>query len=403
MKLKLTRLIPFLDETVSSLALEARLLRWLSLIWLFIGLAVLFSASYPIADVTLGDGLFLFKRQLITVFLGLILFNIIVNLPFHKIIGVSHWLLMLFLGLIILTLVPGLGTRGVYGTSRWLSIGGFPIQPSEFIKPFLVLQSARVFGHWERLSWGIRIAWLGVFGFVLLGILAQPNLSTTALCGMTVWLIALASGLPYKYLGGSAGAGIVLALMSVTVNKYQRLRITSFINPWDDKQGTDYQLIQSLLAVGSGNTWGSGFGLSQQKLSWLPIADSDFIFAVFAEEFGFVGSVTLLVMLAAFATLGLIVALKAKSPIYRLSAIGITTLLTGQSFINIGVASGVLPTTGLPLPFFSYGGSSIIATLISTALLIRVARESNEADVLPLRRQPTKPRRERRFLHRNKY
>ena len=402
MKLKLTRLIPFLDETVSSWALEARLLRWLSLIWLFVGLAVLFSASYPIADVKHGDGLFLFKRQLITVFLGLILFNIIVNLPFHKIIGVSHWLLMLFLGLIILTLVPGLGTRGVYGTSRWLSVGGFPIQPSEFIKPFLVLQSARVFGHWERLSWGIRIAWLGVFGFVLLGILAQPNLSTTALCGMTVWLIALASGLPYKYLGGSAGAGIVLALMSVTVNKYQRLRITSFFNPWDDPQGTDYQLIQSLLAVGSGNTWGSGFGLSQQKLSWLPIADSDFIFAVFAEEFGFVGSMTLLVMLAVFATLGLIVAFKAKSTIYRLSAMGITTLITGQSFINIGVASGVLPTTGLPLPFFSYGGSSIIATLISTALLIRVARESNEADVLPLRRQPTKPRRERRFLHRNK-
>ncbi len=403
MKLKLSRLIPFLDETVSSWALEARLLRWLTLVWLFVGLAVLFSASYPVADVKHGDGLLFFKRQLITVFLGLILFNIIVNLPFHKIIGVSHWLLMLFLGLIILTLIPGLGTRGVYGTSRWLSIAGFPIQPSEFIKPFLVLQSARVFGNWDRLSWGIRIAWLGVFGLVLLGILAQPNLSTTALCGMTVWLIAVASGLPYKYLGGSAGAGVILALMSVTVNKYQRSRITSFFNPWDDPQGTDYQLIQSLLAVGSGNTWGSGFGLSQQKLSWLPIADSDFIFAVFAEEFGFVGSVTLLVMLAVFATLGLIVALKAKSVIYRLSAIGITTLLTGQSFINIGVASGVLPTTGLPLPFFSYGGSSIIATLIATGLLIRVARESNEADVLPLRRQPIKSKRERRFLHRNKF
>ncbi len=403
MKLKLSRLIPFLDETVSSWALEARLLRWLSLIWLFVGLAVLFSASYPVADVKHGDGLFFFKRQLITVFLGLILFNIIVNLPFHKIINVSHWLLLLFLGLIILTLIPGLGTRGVYGTSRWLSIAGFPIQPSEFIKPFLVLQSARVFGNWDRLSWGIRIAWLVVFGFVLLGILAQPNLSTTALCGMTIWLIAFAAGLPYKYLGGSAGAGVILALMSVTVNKYQRSRITSFFNPWDDPQGTDYQLIQSLLAVGSGNTWGSGFGLSQQKLSWLPIQDSDFIFAVFAEEFGFVGSVTLLVMLAVFATLGLIVAFKAKSVIYRLSAIGITTLLTGQSFINIGVASGVLPTTGLPLPFFSYGGSSIIATLIATGLLVRVARESNEADVLPLRRQPIKPRRERRFLHRNKF
>jgi cell division protein FtsW len=402
-KLKLTRLIPFLDDTVSSWALEARLLRWLTLIWLFVGLAVLFSASYPVADVKHGDGLFFFKRQLITVFLGLILFNIIVKLPFHKIIGVSHWLLMLFLGLIILTLVPGLGTRGVYGTSRWLAIGGFPIQPSEFIKPFLVLQSARVFGNWDRLSWGIRFAWLGVFGLVLLGILAQPNLSTTALCGMTVWLIALAAGLPYKYLGGSAGAGVLLALISVTINKYQRLRITSFINPWEDARNSGYQLVQSLLAIGSGNTWGSGFGLSQQKLFWLPIQDSDFIFAVFAEEFGFVGSATLLVMLAVFATLGLIVAFKAKSVIYRLSAIGITTLLTGQSFINIGVASGVLPTTGLPLPFFSYGGSSIIATLIATGLLIRVARESNEAEVLPLRRQPIKPKRDRRFLRRNKF
>ena len=403
MKLKLTRLIPFLDDTVSSWALEARLLRWLTLIWLFVGLAVLFSASYPVADVKHGDGLFFFKRQLITVFLGLILFNIIVKLPFHKIIGVSHWLLMLFLGLIILTLVPGLGTRGVYGTSRWLAIGGFPIQPSEFIKPFLVLQSARVFGNWDRLSWGIRFAWLGVFGLVLLGILAQPNLSTTALCGMTVWLIALAAGLPYKYLGGSAGAGVLLALISVTINKYQRLRITSFINPWEDARNSGYQLVQSLLAIGSGNTWGSGFGLSQQKLFWLPIQDSDFIFAVFAEEFGFVGSATLLIMLAVFATLGLIVAFKAKSVIYRLSAIGITTLLTGQSFINIGVASGVLPTTGLPLPFFSYGGSSIIATLIATGLLIRVARESNEAEVLPLRRQPIKSKRDRRFLRRNKF
>jgi cell division protein FtsW len=402
-KLKLTRLIPFLDDTVSSWALEARLLRWLTLIWLFVGLAVLFSASYPVADVKHGDGLFFFKRQLITVFLGLILFNIIVKLPFHKIIGVSHWLLMLFLGLIILTLVPGLGTRGVYGTSRWLAIGGFPIQPSEFIKPFLVLQSARVFGNWDRLSWGIRFAWLGVFGLVLLGILAQPNLSTTALCGMTVWLIALAAGLPYKYLGGSAGAGVLLALISVTINKYQRLRITSFINPWEDARNSGYQLVQSLLAIGSGNTWGSGFGLSQQKLFWLPIQDSDFIFAVFAEEFGFVGSATLLIMLAVFATLGLIVAFKAKSVIYRLSAIGITTLLTGQSFINIGVASGVLPTTGLPLPFFSYGGSSIIATLIATGLLIRVARESNEAEVLPLRRQPIKSKRDRRFLRRNKF
>lgn len=154
----------------------------------------------------------------------------------------------------------------------------------------------------------------------------------------------------------------------------------------NDATGDGYQLVQSLLAVGSGGTWGGGFGLSQQKLFYLPIQDTDFIFAVFAEEFGFVGSVVLLVILGLFATLGLIVALKTTHPIHRLVAIGVTILMVGQSLLHIGVATGALPTTGLPLPMFSYGGNSMIASLLAAGLLIRVARESSEAEVIPLRR-----------------
>lgn len=399
--MNLRRLIPIFDNSVSNWALEARLLRWLTLIWLFVGLIMLFSASYPVADGNHHDGLYYFKRQLLWVLVSLIGFNIIVNLPLQKILGLSHWFLLLFLTLIFITLIPGLGKKA-FDAARWIAIGPIPIQPSELIKPFLVLQSARLFGQWERISWRVRLAWLGIFGLVLLGIIAQPNLSTTALCGMTIWLIALAAGLPYKYLGGTAIGGVMLALLSISIKEYQRKRVMSFLNPWADATGDGYQLVQSLLAVGSGKTWGAGFGLSQQKLFYLPIQDTDFIFAVFAEEFGFVGSMVLLALLATFATLGLIVALKAKNTVHRLVAIGVTILMVGQSLLHIGVATGSLPTTGLPLPMFSYGGNSMIASLIAAGLLIRVARESSEAEVVLLQKPLLENGRRRRGFHKNR-
>jgi cell division protein FtsW len=397
----LRSLTQIFNISVSNWALEARLLRWLTFLWLFVGLVVLFSASYPVADARHHDGLFYFKRQILWILASFVFFNTIVNLPLKKILGISHWFLILFLLLIFVTLIPGLGKKA-FDAARWIAIGPIPIQPSELIKPFLVLQSARLFGQWEKLSWGIRFGWLGVFCLVLLGILAQPNLSTTALCGMTIWLIALAAGLPYKYLGSTALGGILLALLSISIKEYQRKRVMSFLNPWADATGDGYQLVQSLLAVGSGRTWGVGFGLSQQKLFYLPIQDTDFIFAVFAEEFGFAGGVMLLILLGTFATLGLIVALKAKNTVHRLVAIGVTTIMVGQSLLHIGVATGALPTTGLPLPMFSYGGNSMIASLVGVGLLIRVARESSEAEVLPLRQSALGNERKRRKFPKSK-
>ncbi len=395
--MNLRHLIPIFDNSVSTWALEARLLRWLTLIWLFVGLIMLFSASYVVAEANQGDGLYYFKRQIAWVFVALIGFNMIVNLPLRKMLGNTHWFLALFLLLIFATLIPGLG-RKAFDAARWIAIGPIPLQPSELIKPFLVLQSARLFGQWERLSWSIRLTWLGVFCLVLLGILAQPNLSTAALCGMTIWLIALAAGLPYKYLGGTATGGLMLGLMSISLKEYQRRRVMSFLDPWADPRGDGYQLVQSLLAVGSGQTWGAGFGLSQQKLFYLPIQDTDFIFAVFAEEFGFAGSIVMLMILAIFTTLGLIVALKAKNTVNRLVAIGVTIVIIGQSLLHIAVSTGALPTTGLPLPMFSYGGNSMISSLVSMALLIRVARESSEAEVVPLRKPQPQNSRQRRIL-----
>lgn len=379
----LRHLIPFFDTTARDWAIEARVLRWLTFLWLFMGLAMVFSASYAIADAEHGDGLHYFKLQIFWILVGLVGFNLLVHTPIRFIIGFADWILLIVLAMILVTLIPGVGIL-VNGSSRWLFIGPIPLQPSELIKPFLVLQSARIFSQWNRLRWSTRIAWLGVFVVLVASILLQPNLSTAALCGIMLWLIALAAGLPYKQLGATAMAGLMVAALSVSLRSYQLKRILSFLNAWADPHGHGYQLIQSLLAVGSGGLFGVGFGLSQQKLFYLPIQYTDFIFAVYAEEFGFVGGVFLLLLLMMYATLALRVALKAKTPVQRLVAIGVMVLLIGQSLLNIGVATGVLPTTGLPLPFMSYGGSSMISSLIAAGLLIRVARESSEAKVVQL-------------------
>lgn len=374
--------------------MEARLLRWLTFLWMCVGLVVMFSASYPIANLEQGDGLYYFKRQLIWVLIGLVGFNLIVQTSIQSILRTARLGLFIVLGLLGLTLIPGVGTT-INGATRWIAIGPALLQPSELMKPFLVLQSSCFFAQWNRLTWKVRLTWLGIFSAILLIILVQPNLSTTALCGMTLWLIALAAGLPFTYLGGTALGGLFLATLSISLREYQKRRVLSFLNPWADPMNDGYQLIQSLLAVGSGGVWGTGLGLSQQKVFYLPIQYSDFIFAVYAEEFGFIGGLMLLFVLAFFATISLRVALRARRIEHQLIAIGVMVVMVGQSILNIGVATGVLPTTGLPLPLFSYGGSSMIASLTLAALIIRVARESNEAEIVSFTPPPVRRTRQR--------
>jgi cell division protein FtsW len=380
------QVFPFFDRTVDKWATEARLLRWLTFLWLFAGLAVLFSASYPVADAAFKDGTLYFKYQLAWAAIGLLLFNAIVHLPLKFMLKISPICLFIILAMLYATHIPGLGTTRNAAT-RWLSVGSssFLLQPSELIKPFLILQAAQLFGNWNRTPWKSRIGWILVFLLVLGGILMQPSLSVTALCGITLWLIALGAGLPSIQLFGTAALGIGVAVVSVTFREYQRRRIMSFLDPWQDQAGDGYQLVQSLMAIGSGGLWGSGFGLSQQKL-FLPIQYTDFIFAIFAEEFGLLGGLCLLVLVMIYGTIGLSVTYKCKDPVVRLIALGSTSLIVVQAILNVGVATGVLPTTGLPFPFLSYGGSSTISCLFIAGLLIRAAREMSAADVIPFPR-----------------
>ncbi|MGB3298990.1 MAG: FtsW/RodA/SpoVE family cell cycle protein [Phormidesmis sp.] len=371
--------------SVRGWALEARLLRWMTLLWLCVGMVVLFSASYPAAEADFNDGARYFKIQIIWVIVGLFISRWITRHPIQKLMRLSGFFLLVCMLMVMATHIPGVGIS-VNGATRWLPFGPFLIQPSELMKPFLVMHSAQLFGKWHKLTNPTRLVWLGIFTGGLLLILAQPNLSTTAVCGVSIWLIAFAAGIPYRQMIITAGTGVVAAVLSVSIKSYQRERIISFINPWADPSDSGFQLIQSMLAIGSGGSGGSGYGLSVQKLGFLPIQYTDFIFSVFAEEFGFVGCVMLLLFLAVYSTVALMVAIQAKKTVHRLVAIGCMVLLVGQSLVNIGVASGALPTTGLPFPLFSYGGSSMIASLITAGVLIRVARESRDAEVLTLRR-----------------
>ncbi len=349
----------------------------------------MFSASYASAavDPNVKDGLYFFKAQLIWIAIGMGLFTLIVRLPLRSTLKIASFGLFIALALLFATHTSIGETRNE--STRWIKFGSFLIQPSELIKPFLVLQAAQLFGHWQHVKWQAKVFWLSIFVISLAGILLQPSLSMTALCGITLWLIAMGAGLPMSQLIGTAGLGIAVAVGSIATKPYQLKRILSFLNPWLDQAGDGYQLVQSLMAIGSGGITGKGFGLSQQKL-FLPIQDTDFIFAVFAEEFGLIGCIALIVMILIFGAIGLRVALKSKNRIVSLVAIGTTVLLVGQSFLNIGVATGVLPTTGLPFPLISYGGSSMISSLIVTGILVRSAREMSSAEVIPFYKNKNK-------------
>jgi len=373
----------FLPLPLSLWPAETRLLLGLVITWSLFGLLVLSSASWWVSEREMGDALYTIKRQLIWMVAGWGLFLLVIRSSIKRWLRLAAPALLVGIALVALTLVMG---TTVNGASRWLVLGPIQLQPTELIKPFVVLQGAMLFAQWRRLAFEQRVLWLAVFAGLILLILKQPNLSTAALTGLLLWMIALASGLPLHWLVGTAGIGAVAGTLSILINDYQRMRVTSFLDPWQDPMGHGYQLVQSLLAIGSGGISGSGYGLSTQKLMYLPIQTTDFIFAVFAEEFGFIGSMMLLLFLLVFALMGLRVALRARGNQLRLVAIGCTALLVGQSIMNIAVASGAMPTTGLPLPLVSYGGNSLLASLFTAGLLVRCSLESTEP--LSLSSQP---------------
>nr|ASQ40307.1 plastid division protein [Cyanoptyche gloeocystis] len=346
---------------------------YLTFLWLYLGFSILISASYYDALFHFRFGFYYIRRQLVWSLLGFIAFNLILRTPIGLLLKYSE--LGFFFALISLFFIFKKGIE-INGSRRWFSIKGFLIQPSELIKPLWVIQLAKIFSKWENFDWIDRVFWLMVFSFVILFILLQPNLSTAGLYSIILWMLALSAGLTKRFLFAMFFFGFFVVWCSIQKNPYQKLRIISFLNPWNDPKGNGYQLVQSLIAIGCGRIFGRGYGFSKQKLGYLPIHETDFIFSVFAEEFGFLGILSLFYFYGIYIFLCFKVAFYYSFPVTQLITLGSMLSLIIQSFFNIGVAVGALPTTGLPLPFFSYGGDALIACLLNAALIIRVAIES---------------------------
>ncbi len=352
---------------------EARLLIALIGFWSIAGLFILGSASWWVANKEMGDGSYFIKRQIIWLLTSWSMAWLTISVSLRKWLKLSRTCLLVCLLLVGATLIFG---NTINGSSRWLIIGPIRLQPSELVKPFIILQAANLFAQWKRVENEQKAFWIGVFGILILLILKQPNLSTAALIGILLWLMALAGGIKLKPLLSTAVLGGSLGASSILINEYQKLRVISFLNPWSDPEGNGYQLIQSLLAIGSGGLFGEGYGLSTQKLLYLPFLSTDFIFSVFAEEFGFVGSLMLILFFILFAFVGLRISLRCRNNYSKLIATGCSLMLIGQAIMHLAVTSGSMPTTGLPLPMISYGGNSLLASLIIGGLLIRCALES---------------------------
>ncbi len=352
---------------------EAKILIVLIGIWSILGIFILGSSSWWVASREMGDWAYFLKKQIIWTIPGIGLFYFVINTNIKDLLKFSRIIFYILFFLIFLTNFTGIT---VNGSSRWLVLGNLRLQPSELIKPFLILEASNLFAHWNLVKNNKKLISIISFGLLILLILKQPNLSTASLTGILLWTMGLCGGVKLSSLCSFASIGFITGCISILNNEYQKLRVTSFINPWKDQQENGFQLVQSLLAIGSGGLFGQGFGLSIQKLQYLPFMYTDFIFAIFAEEFGLLGCTLFLGFLAVFSYISLRISLKCRNNYTKLVAIGCGLLLTGQSIMHIAVATGSMPTTGLPLPFISYGGNSLIASFFIAGMLVRCSLES---------------------------
>jgi cell division protein FtsW len=291
--------------------------------------------------------------------------------------------LLLSFGLLALVLVPGVGV-GANGATRWLGAGSLRIQPSELAKLAMILWSARwlsmernheVIREDPRVLRPVFLA-LGACAALLL---LQPNLGTLIITAGAVGAVVFLSGASLTRLAGWCAAGASAALAAAVLEPYRFRRLQGFLDPWADPSNTGYQTVQSLVGIASGGLTGVGLGASRAKWGFLPEAHTDFIFAIIAEELGLVGALTVLCLFAAIGYFGIRAAMRAPDTFGMLLAAGITTWFVLQAVVNLGAVVGLLPITGVPLPFVSYGGTSLVVNLVAMGALLSVARQGRDA------------------------
>ena len=343
-----------------------------------IGVVEVFSASSVFAFTNYGNSFWFLERQALYAAIGIGFFFLTAHMRYTAWRRLAGPLLGISIGLLLLALHPAAGVSA-YGASRWIGLGPLTVQPSELAKLATVALVASVLTRKGRkLDDWLHIAVpLGPIVLVVAGIvMMQRDLGTTVVIVGSVLLMLFVAGVRMRHLavtGVVSFAGLAYLILGTA---YRRARFLSFVDPWKDPRYTGYQLIQGLIALGSGGWFGVGLGASRQKWAYLPNAHTDFIFAVLGEELGLVGELAVMVLFGLVVYAGIRIAVRAPDTFGRLLAAGITAWIGLQAIVNLGAVTGLLPITGVPLPFLSFGGSALIVTLGAVGVLASIARAS---------------------------
>lgn len=372
--------------SIPSLAdeLTARRVLMFSVITLIcIGTTMIGSASIPYGDYKFHAPFYFIDRQLIYLFLGVITVFFSMRVPLKFWLNQTFLLWAIVLILLIVVLIPGIGAN-VNGSKRWIRLVGFTFQPSELAKFVMVLFTA---DYVVRREDEIRFSWTGFFRLlvpmstVLFLLLLEPDLGASVVVVASMMTVFFLAGAPLRQFGVMLSAALLALAAAIIFEPYRLRRMTSFANPWDDELGADYQLKQSLIAFGRGEITGTGLGHSVQKLSYLPEAHTDFLLAIIGEELGFVGIACLFTLLIIMVVSCMRIGHRALINQYASAgylAYGIATIFLLQILVNGGMNMGLLPTKGLTLPFISYGGTSLIMSLMMVGVLLRIDQETQK-------------------------
>jgi len=348
-----------------------------TLLLVFAGLVMVFSASAVMAKERYGTASYFLVRQLMWALAGIVVMLIAMRFDYRR---YKHpGVVFSFLGITTLLLISVFFLDRSHNTHRWIHWAGFSFQPSEMAKPALILFLSFFLESRTRLlhDWRTTLLPAAIPTLVFLGLIVmQPDLGTALACAAIAICILIVAGVDFRIMGYAVAASVVPLYFLIFHVAYRRARILAFLDPYADPQGRGFHIIQSLIAVSTGGITGVGLMEGKQKLFYLPEPHTDFIFAVTAEELGLLGSLILVALFAVFLWRGVRTALHTQDMFGRLLAVGITSMIVVQAFINISVVLGLMPTKGIPLPFISYGGSSLFITLACVGVLLNVSKQA---------------------------
>ncbi len=342
-----------------------------------IGLVMVFSASAIVAGNRFHDSGFFLKRQIAWLAFGFLLMHLTSHIDYTLWKKLSIPMLFCMLLLLVMVLVPGLGVAAK-GARRWLRFGPISMQPAELVKLVVVIYMA---SYLTRKKDKIALFREGLLpALIVLGLLSglvliEPDLGTVVVIGLVTIGLCFLAGARISHLVTLALCAVPVVMVLVLGSSYRRQRLMTFLAPWKEASAAGFQITQSFLAFGSGGPFGVGLGEGKQKLYFLPEAHTDFVLSLVGEELGLLGTVTVILLFAVFVWRGFQIAARARVPFGQHLGMGITLLIGGQALVNAAVVTGLLPTKGLTLPFVSYGGSSLVVSLIGVGILLSISRD----------------------------